>query len=128
MSLILLHEPRFVSDGIAMISLLLARLNPSSSENLPLAISDLTRLDMRLGESRIEYMSRVRGISQRVQGITMERVIPIFAIVIIDHDRYPGVNIRYLAGDDTLVNRDLIKIGGLLSSEEITTTRLENSK
>ena len=107
-----------------MISLLLARLNPSSSENLPLAISDLTRLEMRLGKSRIEYMSRVREISQRVQGITIERVIPIFAIVIIDHDHYPGVNILYLAGDDALVNRDLIKLGGLLSIEEITTTHL----
>ena len=117
-----LNEPRFALDRISIISSLLACLNPSSSEKLPLAISDLTRLEMRLGKSRIEYMSRVRGISQRMQGITIERVIPLFAIVIIDHDRYPGVNILYLAGDDALVNRDLIQLGGLLSSEEITTT------
>ena len=42
---------------------LLTQLNPSSSENLPLVISYLTHLEMRLGETSIYYMSRVRSIS-----------------------------------------------------------------
>ena len=44
-----LNGARFASDGIAMLSLFLTRLNPSSRENLILAISDLTRLEMQLG-------------------------------------------------------------------------------
>ena len=63
-------------------------------------------------------MSRVQGIPQRMQGITMERIIPLFAIASLDHDRYPGVKIQYLAGDSALVNCDLLEISGLLSSKD----------
>ena len=48
----------------------------------------------------------------------MKRVIPIFAISSLDHDRYPGVKSRYLVGDAVLVYRDLPELSGLLSSEE----------
>ena len=103
-----LNDARFASDGIAMLSSLLTHLNPSSNENLFLEISDLTRLEMRLGKSSIDYMLRVRGISQRTQGVTIDRIIPLFVIASLDHDSYPGVKSRYLAGDTTLVNSDLL--------------------
>ena len=53
-----LNDARFASDRIAKIYSFLPHLNPSSSESLLLAISDLTRLDMGLGELRIDYMLR----------------------------------------------------------------------
>ena len=81
-----------------MIYSLLTRRNPSSRKNLLLEISDFTRLKMRLGMSSIDYMLRVRGISQRMQGITMECIIPLFSISSLDHDRYPGVKSRYIVG------------------------------
>ena len=112
------NEERFVSDSIAMFSSLLNHLNPSSIKNFLLAISDLTHPEMRLGKSSIDYMLRVRGISQLIQGITMERIIPLFAIASLDHYRYPGVKIRYLAKDAALVNCDLLKLSTLLSSKE----------
>ena len=48
----------------------------------------------------------------------MERIIPLFAIVSLDLDRYPGVKSCYLAGDDALVNCDLLEISSLLYSKE----------
>ena len=51
-------------------------------------------------------------------GIIMECIIPMFAVASLDHDRYPGVNSRYLAVDAALVNCDLLKLSGLLSSTE----------
>ena len=63
-------------------------------------------------------MVRVRRISQIMQGITIDRIIPIFTIASLDHDRYPGVKSRYLAGDTALGNCDLLKLSSLLSSEE----------
>ena len=48
----------------------------------------------------------------------MEHIIPIAAIASLDHDRYPGMKIRYLAGDAALVQCNLLEISGLLSSEE----------
>ena len=77
-----------------MISHLLTHLNPSSSENLPFAISYLTCLDMVLGESSIDYMLRVRGISQLMQGVTMDKIIPLFDIASLDHDCYPDMKSR----------------------------------
>ena len=113
-----LNAARFVSEGITILSLLLTHLKPSSRENLLLAISDLTRFEMRLGKSSIDYMSRVRGISQRTQGIKMERIIPLFAITSLDNKRYPGVKSHYLVGDSVLVNCDLLELSSLLSSKE----------
>ena len=113
-----LNITRFVSDSISNISHLLTHLNPSSRENILLSISDITRLYMRLGDSSIDYMSRVRGISQRMQGITMDRIIPFFTIAILDHDRYPVLKSRYLTGDTALVNCNLLDLSSLLPRGE----------
>ena len=113
-----LNDSRFVSDVIAMISSLTTHLNPSSKENLLLAISVLTRLKIRPVKSSIDYMSRVRGISKRMQGETIDRIIPFFAIASLGHDSYLGVKSQYLAGDTTMVNCDLLQLSGLLSSKE----------
>ena len=53
-----------------------------------------------------------------MQGITIERIIPIFAITILNHARYPGVKSRYLTEDSDLVNCDLLQLIGLLFSKE----------
>ena len=63
-------------------------------------------------------MSRIRGISQRIQGVLLEKMIPLFAIASLDHDWYPWVKSRYLADDPALVNCNLFNLTGLLSSEE----------
>ena len=112
-----LNGSRFASDGIAMLSSLLTHLDPSLNEKLLLAISDITRLEMRLGKSRIDYMSRFRGIAQGMHGVEIERIIPLFAIASHEHEMYPGVKSHYLAGDTALVNCDLLQLSGLLSSE-----------
>ena len=78
--LMFLNDARFASEGITMLSSLITRLNPSSNENLLLEITYLTRLEMRLGKLSIDYMSRVRGISQRMYGVTIDRIIPLFVI------------------------------------------------
>ena len=82
-SSMLLNDARFTSDGITMLSLLITHLNPSSSKNLLLVISDLTRLNMQLGKSNIDYMPRVRGISQRMQGITIEHIITLLPFTVL---------------------------------------------
>ena len=63
-------------------------------------------------------MSRVRGITQQMHEVTIDRIIPLFRIAGLDHKIYSGVKSRYLVGDTALVNCDLLKISGLLSSEE----------
>ena len=79
-SFMFLNDTIFASDGIAMLSSLITHLNPSSNENLILAITDLTRLESRLGELIIDYMPRVRGIAQRTHGVTIYCIIPLLQL------------------------------------------------
>ena len=116
-SFMFLNDTQFASDCITMISSLLTHLKPSFNEYPLLEISDLILLEMRLGKSSIDYMSRVRGISQRMQGVTIDRTIPLFGIASLNHERYSGVKSCYLAGDTALVNCDLLQLSGILSSE-----------
>ena len=85
-----LNGTRLASDGITMLPSLLTHINPSSNKNLLVAISDLTRLEMRLGELNIDYMSRVHVIAQQMHGVTIDRICPLFATLSRDHERYPG--------------------------------------
>ena len=116
-SLMFLNDARFVSDGIAILSSLLNHLNLSSNKNLLLPISDLTCLEIRLGKFSIHYMLSLRGILQGMQGIKMEHIIPLFTITSLDHDRYPGMKSRYLAGDTSLC--DILKLISFLSRKDI---------
>ena len=101
-----------------MLSHLLTRLNTSSSENLLLFISYLTRLEMGLGKSNIDYLSRVCVISQLMQGFLMDKIIPLFSVTILDHYCYPGVKIRYLAGYPALIKCNPLDLIGLISIKE----------
>ena len=102
-----------------MLLSLLTHFNPSSNENVLLEITYLNQLEMRLRTSIIDYMSMLRSISQNMQGVTIDRIIHLFASAGLEHDRCRVVNSRYLAGDTALVNCDLLQLSGLLSSEEM---------
>ena len=53
-----------------------------------------------------------------MQGVTIDRIIPLFAIASLNHERYPGVKICYLAGHTAMVNYALLQISGIFSMEE----------
>ena len=113
-----LNDARFASDGIAILFLFLTHLNTCSKENFILAISELTRLEIWLDKSIIDYMLRVYGISQWMQGVKIDCIILLFAIASLDHDQYPGMKSRYLAGYTALVHCNLLQLGSILSSAE----------
>ena len=77
-----------------MFSYFLTHLKPFSSKDILIAISYLTSLKMLVGESSINFMSHVCGVSQSLKGLLMEQMFLLFAIASLGHDRYPGVNIR----------------------------------
>ena len=86
LSSMFLNNNRFASDGIAILSNLITHLKPSSRENLRLAINDLNHLEMSLGGSSINYISHVRGVSQCLQELSMDKVILLSTITILDHE------------------------------------------
>ena len=48
----------------------------------------------------------------------MDKIIPLFTIASLDHDRYPRVKSRYLVGNAALKNCNLLDLSVLLPSEE----------
>ena len=50
-----------------------------------------------------------------MQGVAMDKIIPLFAIANLYHDGYPGVRSRYLTGEPALFNFNLLNLRGLLS-------------
>ena len=80
-----------------MLPHLITHLNPSHTENLLITINDLNHLEMLLRESSTNYMSCIRSVSQFLQGISMNKIIPLFAMVSLYHDRYLETNSHYLA-------------------------------
>ena len=54
--------------------------------------------------------------------ITMERIIPLFAIASLNHDRYPGMKSRCLAGNVAMVNYYLLELSSILSRVNIIST------
>ena len=113
-----LNNAWFASDEITILLHLVTHLKPPSSENILLANNDLNRLEILLGESSIDYINHIRGISQRLQGISMNQIIPLLPTTRLDHDRYPGIKIRYLAFYPALINCNLLGLSGLFNSEK----------
>ena len=70
---------------------------------------------MGLGKSSIDYIPYVHEISQRMKGVTMEKIIPLLFISSLDQGRYPVVKRQYLAVNPALVNCNLLYLSGILS-------------
>ena len=51
-----------------------------------------------------------------MQGVTIECIIPLFAINSLDHEMYQEVKSRYLTGFSTLANYNPLQLSGVLSS------------
>ena len=80
---------------------------------------------MVLGEFINDYMSCVWGIYQCMEGIMMDKIILIFAVTSLYHNRYPGVKFCHLAGNVILVNCNLLDLSGLLPSKDTQQQDLE---
>ena len=112
------NDDCFASNGISILSHHMSHLKQSPSDNLVLDINELNHLDILLNETIIYCMSYIRGVSQWLQVISMDKIIPLLVITNLDYDRYPGIKSWYLAGYPTLFHRNILSLGGLLLSKE----------
>ena len=48
----------------------------------------------------------------------MKKITPLFTIVSLDHDLYPGVKSCYIVGDPTLVNCNILGLSNILSRKD----------
>ena len=63
-------------------------------------------------------MQTVCEIGDRLRGVDIQQLMPLFAIANIDQDKYPGLMSRYVADDPALLRANLLSLGQILSTEE----------
>eukprot|EP00581_Thalassiosira_minuscula_P002424 CAMPEP_0183736440 /NCGR_PEP_ID=MMETSP0737-20130205/49280_1 /TAXON_ID=385413 /ORGANISM="Thalassiosira miniscula, Strain CCMP1093" /LENGTH=643 /DNA_ID=CAMNT_0025970447 /DNA_START=56 /DNA_END=1984 /DNA_ORIENTATION=- len=115
----LLNVPAFVTDGFKMFHALHQRVNPSSTANKLQAVIDLVALGMAPDDTSGTYMHRVRGIRDRLEKVTIDELLPLFAIANMDKDRYPGLTQRYIMADPALLNATVVSLEEEMTQEEM---------
>ena len=115
-----LNNPVYVNNGIGMLASFVDYLNPSNPEHRLHDIREVSRLDQGPRESAATYLSRVRGFANRLSGsgVTMDSVMPMFAILGMDHSKYDGLLSRFTSGDTSVVSADLPTLELLMLGED----------
>ena len=91
-----MHVPLYKRDGFRMLADFLSHLRANTSSDRLSAIRSLVALDTNQSDTSSSYMARVRGIGDRLQGLSLEEFLPLIAIAHMDNERYPGITARYL--------------------------------
>ena len=113
-----LNNPTYVNNGFGMLSAFIDYLNPSNPEHRLHDIREVSRLDQGANESTATYLSRVRGFANRLAGVSMDSVMPLFAILGMDHSKYDGLLSRFTSGDASVVGADLPTLEHLMMGED----------
>jgi len=101
-----------------MLDALLANLAPSHAKTLLEAVEQLSRFSMTPAEDATSFMQRVRSLAERLDGVVLSQLMPLFAIANLDKDRYPGLVQRYIADDPALTNATLLSLQSMMTREE----------
>ena len=113
-----LNNTAYVNNGFGMLATFIDYLDPSNPEHRLHDIREVSRLDQGAKESTTTYLSRVRGFVNCLQGVTMDSVMPLFAILGMDHSKYDGLLSRFTSGDASVVLADIPTLEILMAGED----------
>ena len=113
-----LNNNKYTGDGIAMIASLVEKISPSRPENRLQDVRDLSSLEQGSQESTSSYMSRVRGFATRLQGVTIDDLMPLFTLIGMNHDQYSGLLARFTSGEPAIVNATTSDLERLVIEED----------
>ena len=97
-----LNDDHFLTDGFAMLTRLIASINPDTPENLYLAVLELVTLEQKASESGAVFLSRVKGLDSRLRNKSISDIMHLFALNQLDRDRYGGLIDCFHRGDTEL--------------------------
>ena len=73
-----LSNDSYKTDGIAMLDAIIEHLQPTHAEHLLAAVTDLSDLTYKPTDTSISYMKTVQEISERLKGVDILRLVPLF--------------------------------------------------
>ena len=113
-----LNNPRLANDGIAMSASLVETINPSRPEHRLQDVRELSSLEQGSQESTAAFMSRVRGYASRLSTITIDELMPLIALIGMNHEAYSGLIARFTGGEPAVVNASVEDLERLVLEED----------
>ena len=89
-----LSRPEYVNRGFEMLHHLILHLNPSRPEHRLNDVRSLAAINMSSTETTSSYMLRIRTISNRLPGIQIDTLFPLFTIMGLDNERFGGICVK----------------------------------
>ena len=114
-----LRCPKCLNKGIEILRELIAHLKPSRPENRLEDVRTLSFITMDVGESSAKYMQRLRALSHLFSGLNIKSLMPLFALMGINHTQFGGIVSIFAAGDPIIVNADLTTLETLLTAKVV---------
>ena len=112
-----LNNPKFTNNGFEMLDDFIGTIHPSRPENRLSNVRLLGALEQRSQENTAAYFERVRGFAQRLKGVTIDTLMPLFALNGMYQSLYNGTLSRFTSGDPTLISADLTALEDIMTQE-----------
>ena len=113
------NDSRYDHDGFAMLQRLVSKLDPNTPESIMLTVLELIKLEQGASEDGAAFLSRLKGIENRLARCRINDILPLFALANLDRSRYNGLVDRFNRGDTDLVNCTLFSLETLMEGEEL---------
>ena len=87
-----------------MLHTLVDHIQSSRPENCLEDVRKLASIDMGPSQTPSDYMFHLRTLTNRLGNITLEPLMPIFALIGLDHNRFGGIINRFTSGHPIVFN------------------------
>ena len=81
------NDIRYDHDGFAMLARLIDKLNPNTPESVMLTVLELNKLKQGATEDGTTFLSRLKGIENRLATCNIQDILPLFVLANLDRSR-----------------------------------------
>jgi len=111
------NRPEINQNGIAMLQLIIAQLDPSAAHNIIRTLEALLALSQD-GRPVAEYLNEARGLLMDLKDVQLEDIISVIVIIGADDVMHEGTYKAYVAGDPNVAKADLNGLEVIMCAEE----------
>ncbi len=101
-----------------MLTAFVDMIRPSTSTARLSAVWDLVSLSQGSQQGPSKFIAQYRRFASALGQVTVQDLLPLFALVSMDQDRYDGMVFWYTAGDPTVLGADLALLETLMCDKE----------
>ena len=94
------------------------QLNPSKPELWLTDIRKVSQLKQQVNKSAEAYMARVRHLANRLGYMPVAEVMPLFALLGMDHSKYNGLLARFTSGNPSIVTANMSQLETKMTDED----------